>query len=375
VYTGLVSLLYIYPSFDTATQRARNKTVACDEATANLAAQGMDENWWYKENITTLCTADCSSSVNAWLKAVDTDCASDTVTQANIVVKARTIPLQYTYGYSLACLQNKYVLDVFCSLKLSTNSSSAKDWCFLKSQTWSGSDYIRYDSAMCLVDDPPAICDQEDFEVEQLDPTLQTITNLYSSSLLCDECFLKIWRQRLLSPFVIAGNWTQYRVNQFDAMQKNCSTSLPYSTSAATLFVGTANASMIPTPTSGIIPINTGITVAPTCTGQVVQPSTSPLTCNDLSDLYHVSTGDLQVATKDSYCSFSKAVCLPLGCEIKTIEKYGETCASLATQISNATRKVTEQQFFGWNQNIQGSCDDLAIDQRICIRYVLSPPY
>lgn len=28
---------------------------------------------------------------------------------------------------------------------------------------------------------------------------------------------------------------------------------------------------------------------------------------------------------------------------------------------------VTAARFFGWNQNIQGSCDDLSLDWRICI--------
>lgn len=41
-----------------------------------------------------------------------------------------------------------------------------------------------------------------------------------------------------------------------------------------------------------------------------------------------------------------------------------------AAQLSNSTYNVTSARFLGWNPNIQGSCDDLAIDQRICIRFV-----
>lgn len=71
-----------------------------------MAAQGMDDNYWYKENITTLCTSQCRTSMISWLKLVETDCATDTITQAGIVVKAKAIPLQYTYAVDLACLQN-----------------------------------------------------------------------------------------------------------------------------------------------------------------------------------------------------------------------------------------------------------------------------
>jgi hypothetical protein len=67
----------------------------------------MDENYWYKENITALCTTACDSALRNWLSNVQTSCSSDTVVQGGMLVQAKAIPLQYTYGYSLACLQNK----------------------------------------------------------------------------------------------------------------------------------------------------------------------------------------------------------------------------------------------------------------------------
>lgn len=85
----------------------RNSTIACDEATAQLASIGMDENYWYKENITDLCTSQCRSSMTSWLNLVETDCAEETVTQAGVVVKAKSIPLQYTHALDIACLQNR----------------------------------------------------------------------------------------------------------------------------------------------------------------------------------------------------------------------------------------------------------------------------
>jgi hypothetical protein len=226
---------------------------------------------------------------------------------------------------------------------------------------------------MCYVESPPPICETEDFDVEQINPALQTITGLYDQALLCDECFMKIWRQRLVSPFLIRSNWTDYRVSTFDTMQKNCSTTMVYSTSAATLFVGTQDTTMTPTPTSGIPPQTTDIPITVACNGQTLQPLSKQYGCGELSDTYHVATGDLLVATNNDNCQFSQAVCLPLGCTTKTISSYGQTCSGLARSISNLTNNVTTEQFFGWNQNILGSCDSLAMGQRVCVRYVRPP--
>jgi hypothetical protein len=161
---------------------------------------------------------------------------------------------------------------VVLSLIHKPNSFRAQDWCFLKSQQWTGCDSVRYDPAMSLGDDPPSICNTEDFNVDIINPALQTVTGLYSSTLLCDECFLKIWRQRLTSPFLIGRNWIDYRISALNAMQKNCLTTMVYSTSAATLLVGTQDPTKIPTPTSRIPPRTTGIAVKPTCTSQTIQP-------------------------------------------------------------------------------------------------------
>jgi hypothetical protein len=85
----------------------RNTTIACDEVTARMASQGMDENYWYKENITALCSSQCRTSMNSWLNLVTSVCGADTITQGGSVVKAVTIPLQYTHALDLACLQNE----------------------------------------------------------------------------------------------------------------------------------------------------------------------------------------------------------------------------------------------------------------------------
>lgn len=104
----------------------RNTTVDCDQATANLAALGVDYNCkrfvivfvfvetdssfkdWYQENLTALCTPSCSASLNSWLAKVESACASDEINQSGILVQAKIVPLQYTYYYSVACLQDSY---------------------------------------------------------------------------------------------------------------------------------------------------------------------------------------------------------------------------------------------------------------------------
>jgi hypothetical protein len=67
---------------------------------------GMDENYWYPENITTLCTNQCRGSMITWLRLVEKDCATDTVTQAGIVVQAKSIALQYMNAFQLGCLKS-----------------------------------------------------------------------------------------------------------------------------------------------------------------------------------------------------------------------------------------------------------------------------
>jgi hypothetical protein len=71
-----------------------------------MAAMGIDENYWYQENITAMCTVRFRSTLSNWLSLVGTDCATDTVTQNGIVVQAKAIALQYTDAFDLACLRS-----------------------------------------------------------------------------------------------------------------------------------------------------------------------------------------------------------------------------------------------------------------------------
>ncbi|KAF7174334.1 hypothetical protein CNMCM6106_008554 [Aspergillus hiratsukae] len=108
-------------------------------------------------------------------------------------------------------------------------------------------------------------------------------------------------------------------------------------------------------------------TATPTCLGQLVQPITNWLTCNSLSDLYNVSTGNARLATGSADCYFNTTVCLPQPCPIATVWD-APSCASLANLASNATYNVSESQLLSWNPNILGSCDGVSNGQRVCLQ-------
>lgn len=168
---------------------------ARDANTAILAALGVDFNYQYPENLTALFTASCSNSMNSWLESVESACALDQINQGGSLVQAKMMPLLYTYQYSLVCLED-----------------SSGNMCLLESQTWTGSDFERYSEDLCWQDDPPAICNDTDFSIAQIDPSMMAVPNLYDTELYCSECFLKLWRQRLLPPFLATTNFTDYLI-------------------------------------------------------------------------------------------------------------------------------------------------------------------
>lgn len=94
---------------------------------------------------------------------------------------------------------------------------------------------------------------------------------------------MKLYRQRLLDPWLAHSDFTDYLIDQFDRIQQNCSVTLPYTTSDSTLYVGLATptvtdlTSTVPTPTATS-------TETPACQGQLVERQPNWLTCNDLSD-------------------------------------------------------------------------------------------
>lgn len=135
---------------------------------------------------------------------------------------------------------------------------------------------------------------------------------------------------------------------------------MPYTKSIYSLFVSTPTFPLMSTPTDG------------PCDGQVVEPDSEIYSCKALAKTYHVSFGDVVVATGNEFCQFSASICLPLPCETLVVEKYGESCASIRQRISNSTHRVTQEQLIAWNPYLRGRCDGLALGQHLCIRYPCS---
>lgn len=138
-----------------------------------------------------------------------------------------------------------------------------------------------------------------------------SIYNPDASDQYCSECFLKLWRQRLLDINLTPGNQTNYLVDQFSKLQANCSTSMPYTTSAPTLALSSATLTAVTTTAAA--------SAMTTCAGQSVVATNPMLTCDLLSNKYNVSTGALRVTTGDFYCQFNSTICLPSPCPLQSI--------------------------------------------------------
>ncbi|KAK9418922.1 putative LysM domain-containing protein [Seiridium unicorne] len=313
---------------------ALNATVHCDEDSINILGNGADIHYWTTDDLNTLCTSDCVSSLSSWTSNVENVCADETTVQAGVIVQAKSLPLTFKYNAGLVCMRD-----------------SASNWCFLESQTWQGSDYIRYDPTMCFSngDDNSTIapeCTDPDFDLNVVTDQMQAMTNIYKKDLYCNECFLELYRQRLQNPWLPITNFTDYLIDQFYDVQKSCSTTLPYTTSSSTLYIGTAaapTASRSATTTAGASPTATGA-----CLGQVVQPITNWLTCNDLCDMYDIlsgkfrygiSTGDARVITQDYTCYFDQPLCIPLPCELDTVWDGASWVVAPELQLGNACVK------------------------------------
>ncbi|KAH8122261.1 carbohydrate-binding module family 18 protein [Trichoderma asperelloides] len=324
---------------------ALNSTIDCDENNMSRAAEGVDMDYWYMDNITALCTSSCSKSLSSWLSLVQSSCASETLNFLGSVMQAKTLPIVFQNGYDIACLQD-----------------SKSNWCF-----------FEYDPEMCWNADPsdnPPECNNATFDTTDVTSDMMAVTNLYPNDLLCNECFIKMWRQRLLNPFIQDGDSSAYLLDQYNLIQENCSTSLPVTTSSSTLFV--SNALVTATSASGTLPPSTTTSsgAATTCAGQLISPPTaSNIYCQELAEQYNVTTGDLMAATNDPFCVFTSPICLPLACDGEIIWD-GQSCDQLALQYSNSTNNITTLMFLSWNPNILGDCQRLAPGQRVCS----SPP-
>ena len=101
-------------------------------------------------------------------------CGDETTQQAGIIVQTKALALTFTYNTGLVCQKD-----------------SASRWCFLESQKWQGSDYIRYDPVMCFSDgdDNRTVapeCADPDFDTDIITNDMQAMTNMYNRDLVCN---------------------------------------------------------------------------------------------------------------------------------------------------------------------------------------------
>ncbi|KAL2830491.1 hypothetical protein BDW59DRAFT_177835 [Aspergillus cavernicola] len=335
-----------------------NQTVLCDRQTASRASRNPEQfgdqaNFppyvvpWTESNVTTLCTAECASSLTSWLAAVEKQCDGETLISQGGSLLAKSIPTGWLQGHGLVCEQD-----------------SASNWCYVESQEWQGSDYIRYSELACYNEDEnemPPECNDPWFSTAFITPEMKDVTRLYDRSLLCSECFVQIWRRRLMSSSLPKDEFTDYLLNQYESIQSFCSVSLPVSTYSSELYIRpTVATSTTPSTTVSTAPATTD-----TCDGQFVKATDDRLPCLQMSDAYNVSSGTLEHITGSSSCSFEGAICLPKPCELEIT--YGHnTCEGLARKFSTDDGPVSLTQFLAWNPYIQGSCDRVNHVQRVC---------
>ncbi|KAL2821417.1 hypothetical protein BDW59DRAFT_150071 [Aspergillus cavernicola] len=306
---------------------ALNQTVVCDRLTASRASRNPEQFVWNETDVTTLCTKKCANSSSSWLAAVDKNYNSETLISQGGYLLVKSIPTDWLQGHDLVCQQDSY----------SEYACDNED-----------------EDAM------PPECNDPDFSTAFITPEMKDVTRLYDQSFLCSECFVKIWRQRLMSSKLPKDEFTDYLLEQYESITEFCSISLPVSTYSSTLF--TQATSVTQTTPSTTVPSAPATTDS--CYGQLVEPDDS-LPCIRMSDAYNVSTGTLVHITGSPMCSFESAICLPMPCEIDIIYR-NPTCEELAAKYSTDDLPISLTQFLAWNPHIQGSCDFLNHVQRVC---------
>ncbi|KAL3418045.1 LysM domain-containing protein [Phlyctema vagabunda] len=396
---------------------ALNSTVSCDATLLRMAGT-VDNYLWDINNVTALCAADCLSTTSAWFSQVTDECANDYINVNGRQVPPLTIPGRILDGLNLACLapdtdvtslpgvNGTEITSTITSVTNSTvtidttvptatdasNSKRSQDppflaaaevqskrnvaerqasstgFCLIDSYSWTGSDIVRPD------------CSDSSTDAQCLDPTdvpdeNQRIANLYPDSLLCSDCFLKMFYLRVASPYLPDLDYSDYLLEQYLDIVDVCQAEMPellvrmlpeYEYVDGT-WDGTPEYNS--TTSSATVACNQTLTMSDLQTLVVPDPAANgTIYCDALSNTYNVTTGDLQLAFGAPFCTPDEdftSVCLPAGCTLKAIS-YNTTCDSVVQDISTAENNITTTQLLSWNPNLQGLCDELS-NQYICI--------
>ena len=209
-------------------------------------------------------------------------------------------------------------------------TTGASSYCLVQSYDWVGSDIIRPDC-----DDPTNANQSQCIDPTDVDPENSRIANLYPDTLLCSECFLKMFYLRLASPYLPDLDQSDFMVDQwFDILDVcNANSTMPellvrtlpfYDTAPGFATDGSSNATASFTDPLPLGPNNT-------CDGRVftfaniVPPpmnTTTQTPCDVLPPFLKMSAGDVQQMMGDPSCaptfntSDIPSVCGPLACEV-----------------------------------------------------------
>lgn len=167
---------------------------------------------------------------------------------------------------------------------------------------------------------------------------------------------------RINSLFLPDTDHSDYLIEQYQDILDVCQVSMPETiVRALPDYTLAPNVTYLP---PGTDPADNSSTTAPgNCTGQKIPVSSS--SCDDLSQKYGVTTGDLIAATGSRTCAFTGSLCVPEPCTLKRIGDSSD-CDGLAAVYTTNTMNITTNLFLSWNPNIMGLCDKLTSGQYVC---------
>ena len=345
-------------------------------------AGSVDNYLWDIDNVTALCTSDCLTSASAWFTDVNAQCSNDVVNVNGRLVPPITIPGRVVDGMNIACLTpNTNVLmdpgvngsiltgtiisesnstvtsDItaptgtsvsdqdFLSFrsfpmeeKRSQGSQSFKrasspSFCLIESYSWNGSDIIRPDC-------PTGNDDSQCSDPTDVPPENERIANLYPDSLLCSDCFIKMFYLRVASPYLPDLDYSDYLVQQYFDIVSVCEAempdllirTLPYYSYAPGTYDGVPDISDNTTTdtTASNVACNQNLTAVEL--GDLTVPDANAngsIYCDAISQTYNVTTGDLQLAFNNPFClptlNFT-SVCVPARCTLIQIPSSATWC-------------------------------------------------
>lgn len=330
----------------------------------------VDDFLWDIDNVTVLCTTNCLSTASGWFSNVNTQCANDVLNVNGRLVPPMTIPGRVVDGMNIACLEpsTNVLLDpgvngsVLTSTVLSeTNSTvtidssastasptlqsrsqssvtrkrqnsggsagtSDSSFCLIESYSWVGSDIIRPD---CSSSDSSSQCS----DPTDVPPENERIANLYPNSLLCSDCFLKMFYLRVASPYLPDLDYSDYLVSQYFDIVDVCQAKMPDLLVRDLPYYdytpGSLDSLLDGTDSGTGDDSNSTVACGQTLDVDELSHLTVPdanangsIYCDAISEKYNVTTGDLQFAFNSFYClptiNFT-SVCVPAGCTLMQV--------------------------------------------------------